>query len=225
MPTKSDGSFVFKQPDPRHQHQNQHQHQHASSCSHRDEEEDDDGDGIFNPGPPRSSNASRKKKGKRRRDASTSTAGGKKKHPEVSCSIQYRSFTCRSARVVIKRKSCKGDTVFFKHNWGSRNTKNMNYSTDKEHAGHATRARLVRKVAAVFVLVATLTLWMAVAGYASRQSEAGASAAAGRRLLFIPRYYWPTAPPGPAGCLFRGACTTWGTRYPPDIFTALTGSY
>lgn len=166
--------------------------------------------------------------------ATTTTTRRSKKRaarsPRPNVTVRYTSFACRTAHVVFKHKSKKtGDTIFSKIKLADRKTKRMNYSSaqEREHGGHLTRQRKLHKLVALLVLVGTLGLWLAVAGMASRTQGTKAAASGFRRLLFIPRYSWPTAPPGPAGCIlpFEGICTGWGTRYPPDIFTAITGSY
>merc|ERR1711887_453630 len=114
---------------------------------------------------------------------------------DVDVTVKYTSFACKRAKVVVKKKNNR-------------------------------RVASVRgRILAILALVATLGVWVTIAGFSTQ--EGAAAATMGRRLLFIPRYSWPTAPPGPAGCLlpFRALCTSYGTRYPPDIFTALTGSY
>mmetsp|Transcript_1600 Transcript_1600/g.4109 ORF Transcript_1600/g.4109 Transcript_1600/m.4109 type:complete len:109 (+) Transcript_1600:597-923(+) len=108
----------------------------------------------------------------------------------------------------------------------------MHYSTDKEHRGLLTRKRRFYAALVALKLVATLALWFTIALVATKRNSSSppsvqAGTNLGRRLLFIPRYSWPTAPAGPAGCVWplQSICTVWGTRYPPDIFTAATGSY
>eukprot|EP00205_Picochlorum_sp_RCC944_P006124 CAMPEP_0182613266 /NCGR_PEP_ID=MMETSP1330-20130603/24563_1 /TAXON_ID=464278 /ORGANISM="Picochlorum sp., Strain RCC944" /LENGTH=77 /DNA_ID=CAMNT_0024832949 /DNA_START=186 /DNA_END=416 /DNA_ORIENTATION=+ len=77
----------------------------------------------------------------------------------------------------------------------------MQYSNQKEHEGFVIQKRNRRKVYAVFALIATLLLWITIAGLASSHSSEDGGRSLGRRLAFIPRYSWPTAPPGPAGCI------------------------
>ena len=151
----------------------------------------------------------------------------KKEAAVVGFAVKVSTFTYSRAQIVVKKKSKTGGTVCSRINLVGKRRHTMNYATDKEHRGHLTRQRTAHKVFAVLALVATLGIWVAVAGFATRQAASGGAQHLGRRLLFIPRYSWPTAPPGPAGCLlpFRAFCTTYGTRYPPDIFTAATGSY
>ena len=51
----------------------------------------------------------------------------------------------------------------------------------------------MQRLYAAIALVITLGVWIAVASVAaSNQNDLRAH----RRLLFIPRYSWPTAPPG-----------------------------
>lgn len=143
---------------------------------------------------------------------------------DVDVTVKYTSFACKRAKVVVKKKNKHtGEWTSATVNLVGRRTRNMHYSTtDKKNDRRVASVR--GRILAILALVATLGVWVTIAGFSTQE---GAATTMGRRLLFIPRYSWPTAPPGPAGCLlpFRALCTSYGTRYPPDIFTALTGSY
>merc|ERR1711933_514702 len=98
---------------------------------------------------------------------------------KVVASIKYSSFTCRTAHIVIKKKSPKGN-VYSKVNLVARKRRIMQYSNQKEHEGFVIQKRNRRKVYAVFALIATLLLWITIAGLASSHSSEDGGRSLGR---------------------------------------------
>merc|ERR1712224_496994 len=105
---------------------------------------------------------------------------------DVDVTVKYTSFACKRAKVVVKKNKHTGEWTRATVNLVGRRTRNMHYSTtDKKNDRRVASVR--GRILAILALVATLGVWVTIAGFSTQE---GAATTMGRRLLFIPRYSW-----------------------------------